>query len=52
VVAGSDIYRREEGVPLPFPMHEDTRNEGAHVVHTGGPHDSVLRLPVIPPPES
>jgi predicted acyl esterase len=48
VVAGSDIYRREEGVPLPFPMHEETRNKGTHIIHTGGLHDSVLRLPVIP----
>ncbi len=49
VIAGQDIYRREEGVPLPFPMHEETRNKGMHVIYTGGKHDSVLRLPVIPP---
>ncbi|MCL6251573.1 CocE/NonD family hydrolase [Altererythrobacter sp. KTW20L] len=48
VVAGADIYRREEGAMLPFPMHEDTRNKGAHVFHTGGEHDSVLRLPIVP----
>ena len=48
VIAGRDIYRREEGVPLPFPMHEETRNAGTHVFHTGGEHDSYLLLPVIP----
>ncbi len=47
-IAGADIYRREEGVMLPFPMHEDTRNKGTHIFHTGGDHDSVLRLPVVP----
>ncbi|WP_191229302.1 CocE/NonD family hydrolase [Aurantiacibacter xanthus] len=48
IVAGADIYRREEGVMLPFPMHEETRNAGTHIFHSGGAYDSVLRLPVIP----
>lgn len=48
VIAGSDIYRKEEGVMLPFPLHEDTRNLGAHIVRTGGEYDSSLLLPFIP----
>jgi predicted acyl esterase len=49
VVAGADIYRKEEGAMLPFPLHEETRNRGIHVLHTGGARDSVLRLPIVPP---
>lgn len=52
VVAGADIYRKEEGTMLPFPMHEETRNAGVHILHTGGRHDSVLRLPIVPPRSS
>jgi predicted acyl esterase len=48
VIAGADIYRKEEGVMLPFPLHEDTRNAGKHIYHTGGERDSLLRLPLIP----
>ena len=49
VVAGHDIYPREEGLMLPFAMHEDTRNAGTHVLHIGAMFDSQLRLPVVPP---
>ncbi len=49
VVAGADIYRREEGAMLPFPMHEQTRNQGTHIIRIGGAHDSMLRLPIVPP---
>lgn len=48
VVAGSDIYKREEGVMLPFPLHEQTRNAGQHVIRTGGQFDSSILLPFIP----
>lgn len=51
IVAGADIYRREEGAMLPFPMHEDTRNQGTHIFYTGGEHDAVLRVPVVPAAE-
>ena len=51
IVAGSDIYRREEGVMLPFPLHEQTRNAGTHIIRTGGTFDSALLLPFIPPKE-
>jgi len=52
IVAGSDIYRREEGVMLPFPLHEQTRNAGTHIIRTGGPFDSALLLPIVPAKES
>jgi uncharacterized protein len=47
VVQGQDIVR--EGLPnAPFARHEDTRNRGTHVIHTGGAFDSFLLVPVIP----
>jgi predicted acyl esterase len=48
VVKGMDIYR--DALPnLPFARHEDLRNKGRHVIHAGGPYDSHLLVPVIPP---
>lgn len=49
VVAGHDIYRPEDGVMLPFPLHRDTRNAGSHVLRTGGETGSFLLLPLVPP---
>lgn len=47
VVKGMDIYR--EGLPmLPFARHEELRNAGTHIIHTGGDYDSHLLVPVIP----
>jgi predicted acyl esterase len=51
VVAGKDIYEPEEGVPLPFPLHQQTRNAGTHVLYTGGGRDSFLLLPFASPVE-
>ncbi len=48
IVAGADIYRKEEGLMLPFPLHEETRNAGTHVLHTGGDCPSHLLLPIVP----
>ena len=48
IVAGSDIYPKEEGVMLPFPLHQQTRNAGMHIIRTGGAFDSAILLPVIP----
>lgn len=48
VVAGHDIYPREEGLMLPFAVHEQTRNKGTHVLRMGGQYDSQLRLPIVP----
>jgi predicted acyl esterase len=48
VVKGMDIYR--DALPnLPFARHEDLRNRGRHVIHTGSGYDSQLLVPVIPP---
>jgi predicted acyl esterase len=47
VVKGGDIYT-EAPPGLPFARHEDTRNEGTHIIHTGGRYDSHLLAPVIP----
>jgi len=52
-IQGSDIY--QEGLPnAPFARHEQTRNRGINVIHTGGPEHggatpSHLLIPVIPP---
>ncbi|MEO6040475.1 MAG: CocE/NonD family hydrolase [Croceibacterium sp.] len=47
VVKGMDIYR--DALPnLPFARHEDLRNRGRHVIHTGGAFDSHLLAPVVP----
>lgn len=47
VVQGQDLMR--EGLPnAPFARHEDTRNRGMHVIHTGRELDSYLLVPVIP----
>lgn len=45
-VQGSDIYGRDW--PVPLFAHQDLRNAGEHVIHTGGEYDSHLLLPVIP----
>jgi len=52
VVAGSDIYRREEGAMLPFPLHQQTRNAGTHIIRTGGVFGSAILLPIVPPKDS
>ena len=48
VIAGTDIYPREEGAMLPFAVHERTRNRGTHILRFGGAFDAKLRLPVRP----
>lgn len=52
IVSGSDIYHKDEGAMLPFPLHEQTRNAGTHIIRTGGAFDSAILLPFIPPQES
>ena len=48
IVQGQDILR--EGLPnAPFAKHENTRNQGTHVLRTGGSFDSHLLVPVVPP---
>ncbi|MEO8115709.1 MAG: CocE/NonD family hydrolase [Phenylobacterium sp.] len=47
VVAGHDLYQAT--IPgTPFCLHQDTRNRGTHILHTGGAYDSHLLVPVIP----
>lgn len=46
-VQGRDIYDRD-AYGLAFARHADLRNQGQHVVKTGGRHDSHLLVPVIP----
>jgi uncharacterized protein len=47
VIGGQDLY--QEGLPMaPFARHEDTRNQGVHIIHAGGQYDSYLLAPVIP----
>lgn len=46
VIQGSDINRYPK--PLVYARHEDTVNQGPHVVHTGGRYASHLLVPVLP----
>lgn len=47
VVKGSDVHT--DGLEgLPFCRHEDTVNQGWHVIRTGGEYDSHLLVPVVP----
>jgi predicted acyl esterase len=46
IVQGRDIVTR--GLPnAPLLRHEDTRNKGMHVIHTGGACDSYLLIPIV-----
>jgi predicted acyl esterase len=47
IVQGRDI--EHETLPnSPYMGHEETRNQGTHVIHAGGEYDSYLLVPVIP----
>lgn len=46
VVQGTDVVR--EPKPLLYSRHEDTINNGPHLIHTGGRHESYLMVPVLP----
>ena len=47
VVQGHDIYT--EALPnLPFARHQELRNRGRHILHTGGAFDAHLLVPLIP----
>jgi uncharacterized protein len=47
VVQGKDVIT-QAGPNSPLMRHEQTRNQGTHVIHTGGSFDSYLLVPVIP----
>jgi predicted acyl esterase len=49
VVAGHDIYPKEDGAMLPFALHQRTRNAGMHILRFGANFDARLRLPVVMP---
>jgi predicted acyl esterase len=47
IIQGRDIVT--QGLPnAPLLRHENTRNKGEHVIHTGGACDSYLLVPVVP----
>lgn len=49
IIQGRDIP--EPTAPnAPFALHQETRNRGTHVIHTGGVWDSYLLVPCIPSP--
>lgn len=48
VVSTADIHRKPEGVMLPFPQHERTRNRGRYRILSGGSFDTALLLPFVP----
>jgi hypothetical protein len=46
IVQGTDVYT--DALPnLPFARHQRTRNAGTHVLHSGGPYDAHLLVPVV-----
>ena len=46
IIQGNDIFRYD----LPqVQLHQDSVNVGAHKIHMGGPYDSYLLIPVVPP---
>ena len=47
LIQGTDANRYPK--PVVFARHEDTVNQGLHVVHTGGAYDSYLLVPVVTP---
>jgi len=47
IVQGRDVMTQAPP-NSPFARHENTRNSGTHVIHTGGEYDSHLLIPVIP----
>jgi uncharacterized protein len=49
VVQGRDVMT--ESLPnTPFARHQDIRNRGMHLIHTGGGYDSHLLVPVVTTP--
>ena len=48
IVQGRDIVN-ESAPNAPFARHDNTRNRGTHVIYAGGPFDSHLLVPWLPP---
>jgi putative CocE/NonD family hydrolase len=47
VIQGTDLYTYPPGTPTH--AHTSARNNGRHMIYAGGPYDSHLLVPVIPP---
>ncbi|BBC71120.1 conserved hypothetical protein [Altererythrobacter sp. B11] len=47
IIQGRDVYDQDP-YGLAFARHEDLRNSGTHVLHTGGRFDSHLLVPFVP----
>jgi predicted acyl esterase len=47
-IQGRDI-QQDSAPNAPFARHENTRNGGTHIIHTGGAYDAYLLVPEIPP---
>jgi uncharacterized protein len=47
VIQGTDLYKYPPGTPTH--AHKSARNNGRHLIYTGGDYDSHLLVPVIPP---
>jgi hypothetical protein len=46
LIQGSDIYNYPK--PVMCDRHEDTVNQGNHIIYSGGKYDSHLLVPVVP----
>lgn len=46
VIQGKDIYTYDPKQG-PMMLHEETRNQGEHIIHAGGSYDSYLLIPQI-----
>lgn len=48
VVMGSDPFPPSNAPGAEISRHPETRNQGRHIIHTGGRYDSHLLVPLIP----
>ena len=51
VVMGADPFPPSDAPGVAITRHPETRNAGLHVIHTGGPFDSHILLPIVPMPQ-
>ena len=48
IVMGKDPFPPSDEQGIAMTLHPTTRNQGKHIIHTGGRYDSHVLLPVIP----
>lgn len=48
IVMGKDPFPPQNDPGVIIALHPETRNEGRHIIHTGGAYDSHILVPVIP----